>query len=207
MGRPKQDVARDTRAKILSEALDLFAQEGFHGTSMRALARQVGVRESALYHHFPSKEAIFDALAKELTYGRAQELIEALDFDRALRDGPQAFLRALAHRAIEGWATPEEQKFARIMLAEGPRLSRGMEIHPQRYMLQVREAISAVFAELVRRSLVKPMDPELLAMEFMAPLMLLRVAFMIMTGGTPDLRQVKAMADRHVQFFVQAVRI
>ena len=59
MGRPARDEQRDTRKEILEAALDLFSQSGFAGTSMRQIARAVGVRESALYHHFPSKEAIF----------------------------------------------------------------------------------------------------------------------------------------------------
>ncbi len=47
-----------TRERILAAALDLFAQHGFGGASMRELARRVGIRESSLYNHFPGKAAI-----------------------------------------------------------------------------------------------------------------------------------------------------
>ena len=46
--RPVAGEARDTRREILDTALELFAEHGFHATSIRAIARAVGVRESAL---------------------------------------------------------------------------------------------------------------------------------------------------------------
>jgi AcrR family transcriptional regulator len=54
MGRPSKDEARKTREDILSAALDLFAEQGFAGTSVRQIAQAVGVAESALYYHFRS---------------------------------------------------------------------------------------------------------------------------------------------------------
>lgn len=52
----------DTRARIEAVALELFAQKGVAGTSVRDIALGVGVSEGALYRHFPSKEQ----LAREL---------------------------------------------------------------------------------------------------------------------------------------------
>src|SRR5262245_34176657 len=62
MDRPGDMPGRDTRQALLEAALDLFAEHGYAGTSMRALARAAGVRESAIYHHFASKESLFAAL-------------------------------------------------------------------------------------------------------------------------------------------------
>ena len=59
-----------TRARILDAALDLFARHGFAGTSVRQLARAVGLRESSLYNHFASKEAIYHALIDARRSGR-----------------------------------------------------------------------------------------------------------------------------------------
>lgn len=55
-----------TRAEILDAAWRLFLQQGFHGTSMRDIARAAGGRAVAgLYNHFSTKEAIFEALFAE----------------------------------------------------------------------------------------------------------------------------------------------
>ncbi len=42
---------------ILSAALDAFYEKGFHGASVRDIARRVGVTVPALYYHYDSKEA------------------------------------------------------------------------------------------------------------------------------------------------------
>ena len=44
------------RQRIYDAAIDLFAEKGFHGTSVRDLAQAVGVEAASLYHHFPSKQ-------------------------------------------------------------------------------------------------------------------------------------------------------
>lgn len=45
--------------RILAAAAQLFAEEGFAGTSMQAVARAAGVSKSNVFHHFPGKEALF----------------------------------------------------------------------------------------------------------------------------------------------------
>jgi AcrR family transcriptional regulator len=51
-----------TRERIVAEALALFAERGFAGTSVRDIAEALGVTKAALYYHFPSKEKILDAI-------------------------------------------------------------------------------------------------------------------------------------------------
>ncbi|SHH07528.1 transcriptional regulator, TetR family [Jatrophihabitans endophyticus] len=47
---------------ILSAALDLFYESGYHGTSVRDIARRVGLTVPALYYHHENKEALLYAL-------------------------------------------------------------------------------------------------------------------------------------------------
>lgn len=51
-----------TRGRILHAALGLFAEYGYHGTSIRDLAAAVGVNSATLYSHYPSKEDILASL-------------------------------------------------------------------------------------------------------------------------------------------------
>src|SRR5262245_9610878 len=62
MARPINADGQRTRQAILDAALALFAERGYFGTSLRDVARAVGVRESALYNYFPGKEALFEAI-------------------------------------------------------------------------------------------------------------------------------------------------
>ena len=51
-----------TRERILEVALGLFERQGYAGTSLRDISDQLGVTKAALYYHFPSKEALLDAV-------------------------------------------------------------------------------------------------------------------------------------------------
>ncbi|WP_257446725.1 TetR/AcrR family transcriptional regulator [Archangium lipolyticum] len=57
-------VPNGTRRRILETALRLFASEGFHGTSIRDVAKELELQPSALYSHFPSKEHILAELVQ-----------------------------------------------------------------------------------------------------------------------------------------------
>jgi AcrR family transcriptional regulator len=48
--------------RILAAALGLFARRGFHGTSIRDIAGEVGLQSASLYGHFPSKEHLLAEL-------------------------------------------------------------------------------------------------------------------------------------------------
>jgi AcrR family transcriptional regulator len=58
-----------TRGRILRAALKLFAEKGFFGTSIRDIAREVGINSATLYAHYSAKEHI---LAELITLGHEE---------------------------------------------------------------------------------------------------------------------------------------
>ena len=56
----------NTKEIILEKSLVLFSTKGFEAVSIRDIAAEVGIGNSALYKHYASKQAIFDALVAEL---------------------------------------------------------------------------------------------------------------------------------------------
>lgn len=59
----------NTPEKIKTVAMAIFLQNGFQGTSMQMIAKEVGISAPGLYKHFDSKEAIFSALVDPLIEG------------------------------------------------------------------------------------------------------------------------------------------
>lgn len=55
-----------TKTEILNAALDLFSVQGFEATSVSQIAQAVGIQKASLYSHFPSKQAILDALVEDV---------------------------------------------------------------------------------------------------------------------------------------------
>jgi len=56
-----------TRAAILDAAEELFAQRGFSGTSMRALAEAADTSQPLLHHHFGTKRGLYSAVKDRFT--------------------------------------------------------------------------------------------------------------------------------------------
>ncbi|HTR96609.1 MAG TPA: helix-turn-helix domain-containing protein [Candidatus Acidoferrales bacterium] len=57
--------APDRRAQILSAALDVFSEHGFHGTRTRELAARAGVSEALIFRHFPTKQALVREILRD----------------------------------------------------------------------------------------------------------------------------------------------
>ena len=56
----------NTKQEILEAALELFSVQGFEATSVSQIADAVGIRKASLYSHFENKQAILDALVKNV---------------------------------------------------------------------------------------------------------------------------------------------
>jgi AcrR family transcriptional regulator len=64
----------DTRGRIQSVALELFAEQGYDKTSLREIAERLDVTKAALYYHFKSKEDIVTSLVEDY-FDETDELI------------------------------------------------------------------------------------------------------------------------------------
>jgi AcrR family transcriptional regulator len=92
--------AAETRQRILAIAADLFSRQGYTGTTIADIARELGTTTAALYYHFPSKADILGGLlAEPLTaYTR---IIESLDSDQP---DPADLLGAFIDLAVDSRA-------------------------------------------------------------------------------------------------------
>jgi AcrR family transcriptional regulator len=126
-GRPPKAEAGDTKAALLKAALELFARHGFAGTSIRAIAREVGMSESVLYAHFPNKQAMFEAVLGLGGPRATVDAIESLD----MGSDPAAYIRELASAVMTAWNTPEARQLASLAARDGlmhhPLLSSGID--------------------------------------------------------------------------------
>ena len=54
----------DRKLQIVESCLDLFANNGFAGTTSKQMAKASGVSEALIYKYFPTKGDIFEAVTK-----------------------------------------------------------------------------------------------------------------------------------------------
>lgn len=61
-----------TRGRIVAAAIDLFGRNGYAGTSIVAIAEQVGITDAGVLYHFPTKLDLFTAVVDEFTRVQAE---------------------------------------------------------------------------------------------------------------------------------------
>jgi len=146
---PRTESARSKRPAIVAAAIDRFGSDGYEHTKWSAIAGDVGIGETALYHYFESKAHCL------LTIMRT-ELADSLErFERITRSesDPTAALRRSVVSAYEGG--PRDSLQRRILqnhvdLLSTPRPWEKEEQERQRSRALVRE-IEDAWTDLIRR--------------------------------------------------------
>jgi len=168
---PGHDARRD---EILRVALSVFASRGIEGSGLREIAERVGVSQPALYHYFDSKEALVDAV---IEWRRRDAAAQQAAVSRRLR-GVKSLRQGLfliAESLLHLWNSPENGDFHRLVLSEiarqGPLAARlqGDFIAPG---LRWAEGL---FSTLIGIGKVRDLDPGLLAVQFVGPLLTMGV--------------------------------
>jgi TetR/AcrR family transcriptional regulator len=92
MARPQSSA--DTREKMLEVAERRFAEKSYDGAHLQSIASEVGVRKTALYYYFSSKEDLYVAVLERILLEFDRTITRALQTDRptverlhALSDG------------------------------------------------------------------------------------------------------------------------
>ena len=139
MRRSQAQRRETTTSELVAQARLLFGRDGYHGTSLDAIAAAAGMTKGAAYHHFPTKVDVFHAVFVAEQERAVQELQRvaagAADPLAAIGEGCRAFLRLCL-----------DPGFRRVVMLDAPSVlgwERVREIEG-RYVLRVlREAMLA----------------------------------------------------------------
>lgn len=149
-----------TRAKILTEARTLFGRRGFNDASLREIAEAVGVKTPSLYAHFPSKEALYQAVYAEVVVEHT-EFFDSLvreSADIPPLDRLRELLAGIAHYYRE---RPDLAEFSLRAAIEEQRPT-GAALRDIFLASESRlvDGVRATFRDGVEQGVFEPGDPE-----------------------------------------------
>jgi AcrR family transcriptional regulator len=187
-----------TRTRILDAALERFARQGYAGASIRQIAGDVGIQQSAIYNHFPSKQAMLDALVNETGPGPLLELIDA-EPGRVTASHPADVLPGMIDHMLRVWEQPRARLFTSVMLREGGPAAVGA---PD-VIAEAQQRLGEVFARWIDAGLLRDgFPPEHIVYELMAPLAIARMRYLHADADEETRRAGLALARRHVAYFL-----
>ena len=131
--------AENRREELLLAAARLFARHGFESTSMRDIAREVGMLAGSMSYHFPSKEELVAACHAR---GVAQ-IIEAVE--RAVADVGEPWARLEAACVAHLEALLGDTVFAAVVLQDFSRVTPELRAR----LIAQRDEYERLFARLV----------------------------------------------------------
>ena len=136
---PRQD---NRRQRLLDAAARLFRERGYHVTSMREIAHEVGMLSGSIYYHFPSKEELLLAVYEE----GLRHIAEQVDAAVAARDTPWERLEAgcASHLAALLELSDYTQVMIRVLPPEGGKVAERLLELRDRYEARFRELIDAL---------------------------------------------------------------
>ena len=100
-----------TRETILDEALRLFASKGIRETTVRDIARAVGITEGAIYRHFHSKDQIVLELFKQYSSELSKRIEEVVN---SSQDAEERFRSVVEQFLLFAFRNPDAFKFMNI---------------------------------------------------------------------------------------------
>jgi len=113
-GRPTLEAAALVDDRILEAAATVFLEEGFARAKMDEIAARAGITKQTVYARFPSKKALFDALANRFSglVFRPQYIAENSE------QSPRAFLIQFAFEVMAVLRDPKSQRLFVVLAAE-----------------------------------------------------------------------------------------
>jgi AcrR family transcriptional regulator len=183
MSNPSTPVAASARRReVALAALPVFLEHGYAGTSMATLARATGLHKSSLYHHFPSKEALFLA-ALTAEAAASLDAIEALVDRDDLPAGDrlhEAF--GLCHDAMLG---SHVGRLVTVIAETSRAVPEVAEGFYDGFIARFRAALTALYEQAVAAGTHRALTHARIADLVFGPL-LSRAMEEIMFAGTPD---------------------
>ena len=191
-------MAKDTKERILDEALRQFSQKGYDGTNIRELTASLGLVKSSMYKHYKSKEDIWNSLLDKMIvyyaehFGSAENLPPVPD----TLEGLVAMTMKMADVTIHDEMIIMTRK---LLTIEQFRDERARELATKHFMTGLTDMFTHIFEGMMNKGLLRRDDPEMLAFAYTAPIS----ALIHLCDREPEkaenaIKQIKAFSEHFV---------
>lgn len=162
-------MAKDTKERILDEALRQFSQKGFDGTNIRELTASLGLVKSSMYKHFNSKEEIWNSLLDKMIayynerFGSAENL-------PSIPDSLEGLV-AMTMNMVDFTVHDKRVVMTRKLLSiEQYRDERASQLATKHFLTGLTEMFTHIFEGMMNNNLLRRDDPNMLAFAYTAPI-------------------------------------
>lgn len=196
-----------TRERILQTALRLFARDGYEAVSVSTIAGELGMTKGALYRHYKNKRDILDSIVARMVEIDA-ERSRQFHVPELPTDVPQESLQAVTMREIRAFSLAQfdfwtgdafAARFRRMLTLEQYRSEEMAALHRSCLTQGPVAYMAGIFRAMAARGVMRAEEPEVLALEFYAPLWLLICAY----DEPQNCAKGRALLLAHIDCFIR----
>ncbi|BCD68100.1 TetR/AcrR family transcriptional regulator [Nitratiruptor sp. YY09-18] len=195
-----------TKDKILTAAIELMAEGGYSGASMRKIARKVGIRESAIYNHFKNKDEIFQTIMQQLFSNPFEDFFQKKPIEEYAPKGKRYLYEYAATIKLLTF-DPKNEKLFRIILAELLHNKDVRKLFLKYFYDENIKQLSKAFFIMMQNGLIRSADPMLMAQEFFAPFLYWRIDITLLRIDEESTQHLSTIFEKHVDFFWENVAL
>ncbi len=196
----------NTKERILDAALALFSEHGYTNVFVAQIAEAVGIKAPSLYKHYKSKRDIFNAIldklkasydkqASALAIDGSNAAADAMVFAAATEDGLVQMGMSLFHFFLHDDYTRKFRKMLTLEQFHNPELA---QLFSKQYIDDSLKYQSAMFELLCKTGVLSGDDPQIMALQFHAPIYTL----LTMCDREPHREEeLIALLERHIRQF------
>ena len=193
-----------TKEKILTVATTLFSQYGYKGTSVRKIAAEVGIRESALYNHYKNKEEIFLEVAKNIFSSPFSFTADEIK-ELALRGKPFLQKYTMQYKILT--FDKKNENMFRLLMIELMQNKSLREQFMSEFHNKNIQILSEGFFIMMQNALIRSSDPMLIAYEFISTLFYIRLQVTLLRFDAHSTNALATQFEKHVDFFWESIKI
>lgn len=195
-----------TKERILKISLKLFAEKGYNPTTVRDIAAALGMKQSALYNHFKSKDEILTTLVDNLTSSAIVTLFENKDAQQLYKQG-KGLLHAIATTFKLISFDRQNEALFKLMMQEIYKNPAIRDTYNEYFYQENVKKLSTHFFMMMQDEMIGSGDPLLLANEFISPLFFYQMQVSLLKLDKKSTSSIVTMFEKHVDFFWDSIKL
>jgi TetR/AcrR family transcriptional regulator, mexJK operon transcriptional repressor len=199
--------AHAKREQIRRGAQSLFLRLGYERASMDAIAAEAGVSKQTLYRYYPTKDALFVDILRQMTVGSFLRDVPALADDSPLisQADLETTLRGFMTSASEYLLAPAYVAMLRVLIAEAPRFPELAEQMRATLIAQGSAALSRLLSRAYHARIIAQPPTEETLLLLVAPLLAHLLADGLISGSELPKKPLPETLATYVHLFMAAI--
>lgn len=192
------------KEQIIQAALHVFSRYGYHKATIKAIAKEAGLRSPALiYWYFKNKSELF----REVLHSLAPALHELAESEELLNTPPEEGLREFARNYVAMFERPDMLRLFRLVVADALRQPEENTALLDSGLMSIILFLVRYFQRQIELGHLRPHNPQVAGRAFYGAINAYIMAQALFPASDTGLPPAEAYVEEVIQTFIEGLRV